>query len=238
MPAAPTRADDLLPQVVWFKRDLRVQDHAALASATVAGPTLCVYAVELDHWRQPCTSDRQWQFVRECLLSLDAQLKVLGAALEVRVAPVIQMLDALRLRLGPFTLHSHLETGGLWTFERDRAVLAWCRAHGVRWHEYVQNGVVRPVSRRGRRFREHWQAWATAPLAQLPARAEWLQPASGQTAVVLPAAVKDDPLPCPGRQLGGFQPARDLLDSFLAERGEGYSAHMSAPATAERLARA
>jgi deoxyribodipyrimidine photolyase len=36
MPAAPTTADDLLPQVVWFKRDLRVQDHAALASATAA----------------------------------------------------------------------------------------------------------------------------------------------------------------------------------------------------------
>ena len=89
MTAAPTTADDLPPQVVWFKRDLRVQDHAALASAALAGPTLCVYAVELDHWHQPCTSDRQWQFVRECLLSLDAQLKALGGALEVHVAPVI-----------------------------------------------------------------------------------------------------------------------------------------------------
>ena len=234
MPVAPTTSVDLLPQVVWFKRDLRVQDHAALACAMAAGPTLCVYAVELNYWDQPCTSDRQWQFVRECLISLDAQLNVLGTALEVHVAPVIQMLDVLHLRLGPFALHSHQETGGLWTFERDRAVLAWCQSHGVRWHEYVQNGVVRPVSRRGRRFREHWQAWATEPLTQLPAQAEWLQPASGPPSEVLPAAVKQDPLPCPGRQLGGFQHARDLLDSFLAKRGEGYSAHMSAPATAER----
>lgn len=84
-----------LPQVVWFKRDLRVEDHAALACATVAGPVLCVYAVELEHWHQPCTSDRQWQFVRECLLSLDAQLQSLGTALEIHVTPVIQMLDAL-----------------------------------------------------------------------------------------------------------------------------------------------
>ena len=48
MPVAPTTAVDLLPQVVWFKRDLRVQDHAALACAMAAGPTLCVYAVELN----------------------------------------------------------------------------------------------------------------------------------------------------------------------------------------------
>ena len=38
------------PQVVWFKRDLRVEDHAALAHATAAGPVLCVYVVELEHW--------------------------------------------------------------------------------------------------------------------------------------------------------------------------------------------
>ncbi|HRM00056.1 MAG TPA: deoxyribodipyrimidine photo-lyase, partial [Acidovorax sp.] len=156
------------PQVVWFKRDLRVGDHAALAHASAAGPVLCVYAVELEHWHQPCISDRQWQFVRECLLSLDAQLKSLGTALEVHVAPVIQMLDVLYQRLGTFTLHSHQETGGLWTYARDRAVAAWCRDHGVRWHEYPQNGVVRPVSRRGRRFKEHWDAWAVAPLERLP----------------------------------------------------------------------
>ena len=46
------------PQVVWFKRDLRVGDHAALAHASAAGPVLCVYAVELEHWHQPCISDR------------------------------------------------------------------------------------------------------------------------------------------------------------------------------------
>lgn len=234
MPAVSEINPAGLPEVVWFKRDLRVEDHTALAHATAAGPVLCVYAVELDYWRQPGTSDRQWQFVRECLLSLDAQLKSLGTALEIHVAPVIQMLDALHLRLGPFKLHSHQETGGLWTYARDRAVAAWCRDHGVRWHEYPQNGVVRPVSRRGRRFKEHWDAWATAPLTHLPTQSLWLGAADGQTVSLLPTAVKADPFPCAGRQRGGLQPARDLLDSFLAGRGQDYGAHMSAPATAEQ----
>lgn len=234
MPAALELNPTASPQVVWFKRDLRVEDHAALARATAAGPVLCVYCVELEHWQQPCTSDRQWQFVRECVLSLDAQLKLLGTALEIHVTPVIQLLDALHLRLGTFTLHSHQETGGLWTFARDRAVGAWCREHGVRWHEYPQNGVVRPVSRRGRRFKEHWDAWAAAPLERLPVNPSWLKPASDQTVELLPLAVKADPLPCVGRQRGGVQPARDLLDSFLDDRGQGYGANMSSPITAER----
>ena len=220
-------------QVVWFKRDLQVQDHTALARATSLGPTLCVYAVELDHWHQACTSDRQWQFVRECLLSLDGQLQALGGGLEVRVAPMQDVLDALHTRLGNFTMHSHKKTGGLWSYERDRAVTAWCKQRGVPWHEYSQNGVVRPVSRRGRAFKKHWDDWSMSRLETLPDQPTWLLPADGQTSELLSTAVQTDLLPCPGRQRGGLEAARELLDSFLATRGEGYSANMSATATAE-----
>lgn len=221
------------PQVVWFKRDLRVQDHSALARATAAGPVLGLFAVELEYWQQTSTSDRQWQFVRECLLSLDVQLTSLGTSLEVHVSPVVEALDALYLRLGQFTLHSHEETGGLWTYARDRAVGAWCREHGMQWHEYPQNGVVRPVSRRGRGFKEHWDAWVSEPLEHLPPNPVWLEPASDQTVSLLPTAVKTDPLPCAGRQRGGLEPAREILGSFFAGRGQGYSRNMSSPATAE-----
>lgn len=220
-------------QVVWFKRDLRVQDHVALSRATASGPTLCVYAVELEHWQQSSTSDRQWQFVRECLLSLDTQLTSLGTTLEVHVAPTIEMLDALYLRLGEFTLHSHQETGGLWSYARDKAVAAWCHDHGVRWHEYPQNGVVRPVSRRGRGSKEHWELWVSKPQESLPLNLAWLEPISDQNILLLPSAVKTDPLPCAGRQEGGLQPAQNLLDSFLNIRGQGYNANMSSPLTAE-----
>ena len=35
--------------VVWFKRDLRVHDHAPLAH----GPVLCLYVLEPSLWTQP-----------------------------------------------------------------------------------------------------------------------------------------------------------------------------------------
>ncbi|MEM9780594.1 MAG: deoxyribodipyrimidine photo-lyase, partial [Pseudomonadota bacterium] len=54
-------------QIVWFKRDLRVADHAVLAAASQAGPVLPLYIIEPELWRQPDMSARQWAFVAECL---------------------------------------------------------------------------------------------------------------------------------------------------------------------------
>ena len=40
-------------RVVWFKRDLRVQDHWPLLEAARRGPVLCLYVVEPGLWAQP-----------------------------------------------------------------------------------------------------------------------------------------------------------------------------------------
>ena len=45
-------------------------------------------------------------------------------------------------------LWSHEETGGAWTFERDKAVKRWAREAGIPWTEHVQNGVVRRLKDR------------------------------------------------------------------------------------------
>ena len=47
-----------MTNVLWFKRDLRITDHAALAAAAEAGPTLALYVVEPDYWALPDTSAR------------------------------------------------------------------------------------------------------------------------------------------------------------------------------------
>ena len=49
------------PVVVWFKRDLRVVDHEALAAAADC-PIIPLYVVEPDYWANDFTSGRQWSF--------------------------------------------------------------------------------------------------------------------------------------------------------------------------------
>ena len=67
--------------IVWFKRDLRVDDHAPLASAAAAagGRVIPLYILEPDLWSQPDMSRRHYDFLGECLTELDGRLAALGA---------------------------------------------------------------------------------------------------------------------------------------------------------------
>ena len=47
-------------QIVWFKRDLRVEDHQPLVAATQAGACLPLYILEPELWRQPDMSGRHY----------------------------------------------------------------------------------------------------------------------------------------------------------------------------------
>ena len=71
-------------QIVWFKRDLRVQDNEALTRAAETGTVLPLYIVEPDLWRQADASGRQWAFWREAVVSLRDDLARLGQPLVVR----------------------------------------------------------------------------------------------------------------------------------------------------------
>lgn len=46
LPSQQNQSTAMSYELVWFKRDLRWQDHAALAQATQRGPVRCVYVID------------------------------------------------------------------------------------------------------------------------------------------------------------------------------------------------
>lgn len=210
--------------VVWFKRDLRLHDHAPLVAAAARGPVVALYIIEPDLWRQPDSSSRHWQFIRDSLAELDDALRRLGGALVVRTGAAETVLAQLRLELGAFTLWSHEETGNGWSFARDRAVQRWCRSEGVAWCEAPSNGVVRRLTNR-----DAWSAQrdaiVRAPLLPVPALT--FAAVSGE-----PLPARDDPrfgAPTPRVQTGGRRAGRAMLETFLDTRVAGYMQAISKP---------
>ncbi|MEL6957660.1 MAG: deoxyribodipyrimidine photo-lyase [Pseudomonadota bacterium] len=207
--------------IVWFKRDLRVEDHAALAEVPSGAPMIPLYIYEPDYWALPDTSGRQWAFLRDCLEGLDADLSRLGVPLVVRSGDAVEVLEALRQSHNVTDLLSHEETGNLWTFGRDRRVAAWARGQGVRWREVPGSGVVRRLpSRDG--WAKQRDARIFAPTLPAPERLFGPQVPSEH----LPQGPHD---PIRDRQPGGRARGLALLGSFLTDRGQHYRRLMSTP---------
>lgn len=213
--------------IVWFKRDLRVHDHRPLMEAAQAGPVIALYVVEPEYWLQPDTSARQWNFIRESLLSLEKALNDLGGTLVVRVGSVETVFSTLFDQLPTATLWSHEETGNGWTFARDRNVERLCAERNTVWHEYPQIGVKRGLRDRDAWARHHG-AFMAKPEVAVPQKINFLSLPSE----VLPQHLSSND-PCPLRQKGGRESALHLLDSFFAGRGDTYTFQMSSPITAE-----
>ena len=215
--------------IVWFKRDLRVEDHAALAKAATGGDLLPLYIIEPDLWQQPDMSHRHYQFLQACLVELDHSLQALGQRLIIKVGNAVDILADLSSRYSVQALWSHQETWNGWTYQRDIAVKNWCQTHNVVWHEPSQNGVIRCLQDR--------DGWAKRWYQQMQ------QPTRPAPATLTPMAEASDPLPSFEElgleddgasyiQVGGRSEGLKLLDSFLNQRGEGYTKEMSSPVTA------
>lgn len=214
-------------QIVWFKRDLRIQDHRPLVEAARRGPVLPLYVIEPAFWREPDASARHWLFAADCLRELDAGLVRLGQPLVVRYGNVVEVLDSIRRSWGFAGLWSHEETGNAWTFARDKAVAAWARTHAVAWHELPQFGVQRRLASRDG-WAAAWDQQMSEPILDPPLALPHIAGFDAQRLPELRDLGLDDD-GCALRQSGGRRAGLDLLDSFLAGRGQTYRRDMSNP---------
>ncbi|MFM7708326.1 MAG: FAD-binding domain-containing protein [Gammaproteobacteria bacterium] len=224
-------------QVVWFKRDLRLHDHAPLCAAAERGPVLPLYVVEPDLWRQHDASFRHWRFIRDSLIDLDAALRPLGGGLIVMRGGILEVLADLERIHGRYALWSHEETGNDWTFQRDRGVAAWCRERGIIWTESPSNGVVRRLgSRDGWAARR--DAVMRAPQRPLPGTIRFVAAAAAApsaAAAVTASASWTDQVPSQASvQRGGRREGLGVLASFLESRSDRYMRTISKPGVSAR----
>ena len=229
-------------QLVWFKRDLRLHDHAPLAAAACAGPTLGLYCFEPTLYAAPDADAQHLAFVTDCVTELRARLRRRGGELLLRTGDVIEQFDQLVTTLPVSALWAHEETANALTYARDRRVRAWARARGLPFRELPASGVIRRLASRDG-WAEQWDTMVRAPLAHPPARFAPL-PWSGEAShggVSTPDPGEPPTAAALGATAhaarshavrGGEREAHTTLASFLAERGVDYRRAMSSPVTA------
>lgn len=217
--------------LVWFKRDLRTEDHAPLKAACEDQlPALLIYFFEPGLVQSDDYADRHWRFVWESLQDLKSALKSEGHTLHIMYGNVRRGLIQLHKTYDIQNIYSHQETGIRITYERDKGISNWCAAEGVKWTEFPTNAVYR-----GLKNREDWKdKWESRILTE-PEQTGLHQLKS----VELPAAILRKlseadiadtwKKPDDNFQPGGIRAAKKYLHSFLEERGATYNDHISKP---------
>lgn len=87
--------------LVWFRRDLRVVDHAALHHAlTQSRAVFCVFIFDQEILAGLPRRDRRVEFIHAGIIELDAALRELGGTLIVRHAAATSEIPKLAAELG------------------------------------------------------------------------------------------------------------------------------------------
>lgn len=216
-------------QVVWFKRDLRVEDHEVLARAVHGGAVLPLYILEPELWQQPDMSSHQYQFLYDSLCELDEELKRLGQGLIVKIGGAVEILEKIHERHTIRCLWSHQETWNDWTYQRDLRVKKWALERGIPWVEPMQHGVIRRL-----KDRDGWAARWFQHMQRKPFFAPSALLSVAEESEILPRLEAWDVWrsPVTEAQQGGRRAGLECLQSFLNARGEFYTKGMSSPVTA------
>jgi deoxyribodipyrimidine photo-lyase len=220
------------PRIVWFKRDLRINDHAPLLAASHSNaPVIPLYIVEPKYWEQPFASRRHWHFIHDCLVDLNIALTDLGQPLIIKVGDACEVIQNLHLEHQVSDVYAYEETGNMWTYERDIAVQNLCSTNGISLHDFPSNGVVRRLH-----SRDDWSKIRNTRMAEkiLP-KPNFLMLLPTCRSDTLPE--KDDTMfgniPIGKVQKGGRKNAVADLRSFLNHRSRQYLYHISAPDLSE-----
>src|SRR5262245_56110282 len=157
------------PVIVWFRDDLRIADHPALAAAAGAGaPLLCLYILDEESTRPLGGAARWW--LAGSLRALDHDLQKKGNRLVLRRGTATRIMPALAAEIGARVVHwnRRYEARGIAADDRVAAVL---RKSGVTVETHHANLLIEPTDKPPKVFTPFWRRLCAGepPRQPLPA---------------------------------------------------------------------
>ena len=221
--------------IVWFKRDFRLSDHAPLAAAIEEGKPLLLVAFLEPSLMNVAQSDiRHWRFVRQSISDMNNSLLAVEGKVELVQTEVIPFFQYLADSYHINKVFSYQETGIQITYDRDLKTTQLFHELGIEWVEFPYAGVIRGIKRRSN-WPKHWYTTMAAKqdavdLSRLKSVSlnisdfpqEWFD---------LPKEIEERP---EGYQIGGESLAKQYLSSFLKDRVSNYNQHISKPALSRK----
>ena len=227
------------PLILWFRRDLRLDDHPMLAAAAATGrPLLPVFIADRSMTEIGAAARWRWG---EAVASFGERLKAQGSRLILRRGAALPVLLSLAEEVG---------AGGVWwtrlydpfSRERDTDLKETLKSKGFEARSFLGHTLVEPwevATGQGEPYKVYtpfWNALSARGVADplpppktLRAPGDW--PGSEDLAAWrLGAAMNRGAPVLAGHAVIGEEAARKRLDLFLKTRVEGYRDKRDFPA--------
>ena len=216
--------------VVWFKRDLRLEDNEAIYNALNTGKRiLFLYVFEKMLLNDLHYSERHWNFIKQSIQDVNQDLKKLNTKVLVVTSDIFAVFNQLLDRFKITHVFSHQETGLLITFNRDKEFKRYCRNNEIVWKENINNGVLRGLLNRDD-WVEKWEAYMLQPQYRFKANTNCFISLEELNTVERYFNITDiDVIDNTIFQKGGTKMGWRYADSFFESRHESYMHHISKP---------
>ncbi len=212
--------------IVWFRRDLRISDHAPLHRAVLRGAVIPVFILDRALLFHPETGAARVAFMLDCLRSLDQDLRDRGGRLIIRFGDPVKILPNLIRETEAEGIYAYLDYERIYGRVRDARLNQALEEQNlrIRWFEPTagtQDLMLYPD------YRKFWYREMSAAILPTPNEipvpddiiSEEIPTLSG---LGLIADQKTIPQ-------AGTNAARRLLQEFLEEKTERYYWQLSYP---------
>ena len=217
-------------QLVWFRRDLRIDDNPALAAAAERGPVACCFVLDPRIFRGPGAAGVRVRFMLQGLEDLDGRLRSLGGGLHLRRGTSEREVVGLASELGAAVVHACADDEPF-ARRRDERAAALLAAQGTELvlhhdqtavpHDELRTAAGTPYRRYSAYARAVRRALGEHPPAELELRGRLVAP---RPRTVLPEL--DDlrvKAPASNDLAGGETAALARLDRWASRGLEAYA---------------
>lgn len=215
--------------IVWFKRDLRLQDHEPLFKALQENNRiLLLYVFEDSLKKDPHYSSRHWNFIKESIVNLNEKLSEYSTKLLAIEGEMISEIKKLQSLFTIEKVFSHQETGLKITYIRDSDFKEYCVNQGIIWEESLTNGIFRGLKNR-KGWTEKWEAYMRQPLLKFQPKPTDFLTFNEIENISQTFKIEELTTSTSLFQKGGTSTGRKYFHSFLRGRYKNYNKHISKP---------
>ncbi len=212
--------------IVWFRRDLRIADHAPIYRAALRGAVIPVFVFDRALLHHPEAAPARVQFLLAALQGLDQELRDRGGRLIIRFGDPVEVLPNLIREAKADGIYAHIDFERIYGRVRDARLNRALASQDlkIRWFEPLGTTpdlVAYPD------YRELWYADMAAELIPTPNR---IDVPTEISSAAIPSLVelghRADGKPIPPASI---HDARQLLQDFLEQKSDRYYWQLSYP---------